>query len=222
MKPTPLFPGMIRCCLALLLSVLVWRAEADAASWAIVRWVADGDTVVLADGRHVRYIGIDTPEIDHENQRAEPMGREARSVNRQLVENRRIRLEYDRERKDRYGRVLAYVYRSDGLFVNAELLRRGCGHVLYHFPNTARADELLEAQRYAMEKGRGIWKRVEKTERPAHAYVGNRRSRRFHAHGCPNGARMSPRNRVRLPNQWEAFWRGYAPARECIVFPPEE
>ncbi len=92
-----------------------------AADRGVVRWVVDGDTVVLADGRHVRYIGIDTPEIDHAKQQAEPLAYGARSVNRQLVEGQSVRLEYDRETTDRYGRTLAYVYRGDGVFVNAEL-----------------------------------------------------------------------------------------------------
>ena len=193
-----------------------------AADRGVVRWVVDGDTVVLADGRHVRYIGIDTPEIDHKNQLAEPLAYEARSVNRQLVEGRSVRLEYDRETKDRYGRTLAYVYRRDGMFVNAELLRRGCGHLLYKYPNIAATQRLLEAQRQAMQQGRGLWRRVDKNERPAHPYRGNRRSKRFHSHDCPNGRRVSPKNRIALDNQWTAFWHGYAPAKECVVFPPEK
>jgi len=216
------YPKIIWSFLAILLAAVIWLGESQAGSWNIVKWVTDGDTIVLADGRHVRYIGIDAPEIDHANNRAEPMGYEARSFNRQLVDGQRIRLEYDREKKDRYGRTLAYVFRSDGLFVNAELLRKGYGHVLCRFPNIAGESALLEAQRHAMGQGRGIWKRVDKNERPVHAYLGNRRSKRFHVFGCPNGERISPKNRIWLPNQWAAFWQGYAPARECVVFPPED
>ena len=192
-----------------------------AQDWVAVRWVADGDTVILKDGRRVRYIGIDTPEVAHEDHRAEPMGEAAKSFNRKLVWGWRIRLELDRDTKDRYGRILAYVVREDGLFVNAELLRRGFAHVLYRFPNTAREGELLAIQREAMEQGRGVWRRIRKDERPEHAYLGNRRSKRFHVHDCPQGNRMSVKNRIRLKNQWAAFWEGYAPAKGCIVFPPE-
>ena len=214
--------GVLRYCLALILLSVSWGpAEGGGASWSIVSWVADGDTIVLTDGRHIRYIGIDTPEIDHENNLAQPMGYEARSANRRLVENHKIRLEYDRDKKDRYGRTLAYVYRSDGLFVNAELLRQGFGHALYRYPNIDKQAELIKAQRDAMEQGRGIWLLVDKNEKPVHAYLGNRRSKRFHVYGCPNTKRMAPKNRIWLANQWEAFWRGYAPARGCIAFPPE-
>jgi micrococcal nuclease len=192
-----------------------------AQEWVTVRWVADGDTIILKDGRHVRYIGIDTPEVAHENRRAEPMGEAAKAYNRELVSGWRIRLEKDREKKDRYGRILAYVYREDGLFVNAELLQDGLAHVLHRFPNTAKAGELLAAQRKAMEQGRGIWRRIRKDEQPDHAYLGNRRSKRFHVYDCPQGRRMSAKNRIRLKNQWTAFWKGYAPAKGCIVFPTE-
>jgi micrococcal nuclease len=201
--------------------VFVAWSETIAQNWVTVRWVADGDTIVLKDGRHVRYLGIDTPEVAHESRGAEPMGEEAKALNRELVMGRRIRLETDREKKDRYGRLLAYVYREDGLFVNAELLRCGLAHFLYDFPNHAKAGELLAVQRETMGQGRGIWRQIRKNEQPVHAYLGNRRSKRFHVHDCPRGNRMSAKNRIWLKNQWAAFWEGYAPARGCIVFPPE-
>ncbi len=111
------------------------------------------------------------------------------------------------------------MYRSDGLFVNTELLKEGYAHVLYRFPNTAKTKILLSAQREAMEKGRGLWQLVGKNNRPGHPYLGNRRSMRFHTHDCPMGKTMSPKNRVQLKNQWTAFWSGYAPASGCIDFP---
>jgi len=209
------------CIAGIFLFIVFGFAELGAQNWVAVRWIADGDTIVLEDGRHVRYIGIDTPEVAHENRRAEPLGDAAKALDRELVMEGRIRLETDREKKDRYGRILAYVYREDGLFVNAELLRRGLAHVLYLFPNTAKEDELLDTQREAMAQGRGIWRRIMEEERPVHAYLGNRRSKRFHVHDCPRGNRMSAKNRIWLENQWAAFWEGYAPARGCIVFPPE-
>jgi micrococcal nuclease len=188
--------------------------------WVRVDWVADGDTIILQDGRHVRYIGIDAPEIDHQYQRAAPLGYAARSTNRQLVAGRQLRLVYDRERHDHYGRTLAYVYRRDGLFVNAELLKQGLAHVSLRPPNTGQQQTLLAAQRNAMQAGRGLWRWVTKDAVPKQPYQGNRRSMRFHAADCPNGKRISPKNRIQLENQWAAFWSGFAPARGCMVFPP--
>ena len=227
----------IRCCIGLIVLILAASvgfceaeprkrahfpsfAAGNLQSWAMAKWIADGDTIILHDGRHVRYIGIDSPEIDHKNHRAEPMGNAARSMNRRLVDGWKLRLAYDREKKDRYGRTLAYVYRSDGLFVNAELLKQGFAHVLYRFPNISKEKILLSAQRIAMENGRGIWRHVDKDHKQPHAYLGNRRSRRFHAHDCLMGQRISEKNQISLKNQWTGFWSGYAPARECIDFPP--
>lgn len=207
--------------LAAILLILVGTAVCvHAQSWVKVRWVDDGDTVILQDGRRVRYIGIDTPEIEHPHQPAQPLSYVARAANRRLVDGWRLRLVFDREKKDRYGRTLAYVYRSDGLFVNAELVRRGLAHVLYRFPNTAHAAKLLSLQRQAMEARKGIWRLVRKDARPPRPFVGNRRSMRFHTLDCPLGKKIGPTHRVYLRNQWTAFWQGYAPAKGCVVFPP--
>ncbi len=210
-------PGCIGL-IVLILSASAGLCEAE--SWDMARWVADGDTIILHDGRHVRYIGIDTPEVAHKNRPAEPMGDEAQTINRRLVDGWKLRLDHDREKKDRYGRTLAYVYRSDGLFVNAEIVKLGYAHVLYRFPNISKQKILLSAQRVAMERGRGIWQRVNKDSKPPQAYPANRRSKRFHAHDCPMGKSISEKNRLWLKNQWAGFWSGYAPARECIDFPP--
>ena len=199
--------------------VAISAGSCGAQDWVRVDYVPDGDTLILKDGRRVRYVGLDTPEIDHENQRAAPMGYEARSLNRKLVEGYRLKIVTDREKFDRYGRTLAYVFREDGLFVNAELLKAGMAFYLYSHPNTGQSETLLSAQKGAMSAGKGIWKRVDKNESPSHAYRGNRRSKRFHTYSCENGKKMNPQNRVWLKNQWEAFRQGYAPAKGCVQFP---
>src|SRR3954452_8889733 len=92
---------------------------------ARVQRVVDGDTVVLAGGERVRYIGVDTPESVKPGTPVQCYAKAAGAANERLVAGRRVRLRFDAERRDRYGRLLAYVYRaSDGLFVNAELVRR--------------------------------------------------------------------------------------------------
>jgi micrococcal nuclease len=184
-----------------------------AAEWAAVRRVNDGDTVELTDGRLVRYIGVDTPEIHHEQQTAEPFALAARTLNADLVGSRRIRLEFDLERFDSYGRTLAYVFLPDGVMVNAALVRSGLAFCLPWQPNVRHADLLLRAQREAMQARRGMWRDWRETEG---RYVGNRNSRRFHLAGCPEAGRISPRNRVAFKSRWDAFWAGYAPSRECV------
>jgi micrococcal nuclease len=135
---------------------------ASAASGARVTRVVDGDTVkVTVDGRPdtVRYIGIDTPESVKPNTPVQCFAKAASHFNERLVDGQRVRLRYDAERRDRYGRLLAYVYRArDGLFVNAELVRRGYAVTLTIPPNVAHADEFAGLARRARELGRGLWR----------------------------------------------------------------
>lgn len=119
--------------------------QADAAR--VVR-VVDGDTirVQFGDGREepVRYIGIDTPE------RGERCFQQATDANARLVEGERVRLERDVSERDRYDRLLAYVFREDdGLFVNEELVRLGFAEAKEYPPDTARAGVLQAAERAA-------------------------------------------------------------------------
>jgi micrococcal nuclease len=103
----------------------------------------------------VRYIGVDTPEATHE---VECWGRRATAANARLVDGRRVRLRRDVERRDRYGRLLAYVERvADGLDVNAELVRRGHARALAVAPNTRRARRYARLADRARARGRGLW-----------------------------------------------------------------
>ena len=147
--------------LALLLAVLVSPTPAravDALEATVVR-VVDGDTIeVRLDGRleKVRYTGVDTPEVRHPRRGAEPGGRAAMRVNARLVEGRRIRLELDVRERDRYLRLLAYVWVGD-LMVNAELVRLGYAQVMTVPPNVRHEQLFLRLQREARAAGRGLW-----------------------------------------------------------------
>jgi micrococcal nuclease len=198
--------------LAIIFVLALCAGEVRAGEWFAVKRVNDGDTVQLADRRLVRYIGVNTPEIDHEANTAEPFGFEARARNMELIGSRRIRLEFDIERFDGYGRTLAYVFLPDGSMVNETLVRVGLAYCLYTLPNIRYEDRLLRAQREAMQARVGIWGKWRETDG---RYVGNRNSRRFHADSCPEVKRISPRNRIRFSSGWDAFWAGYAPSKEC-------
>jgi micrococcal nuclease len=187
--------------------------ELLAETWYQVRWVYDGDTIVLQDGRHVRYIGINAPEIEHEDQNAEPFGNKAKSFNKKLVYRQKVRLEYDQEKQDQYGRLLAYVFLKDGTFVNARLLTQGYAFFLYRRPNLKYNSILLASQQEAMSVEKGIWQRW--NEQNA-TYIGNKRSRRFHLPACPFAKKIKSSNRVLFKKKWDAFWGGYAPAKKCV------
>lgn len=127
--------------------------------WAFVRRVVDGDTVVLSTGERVRYIGVDTPELHHPRKPVEFYAREAKEFNRRLVDGKKVRMEFDVQRYDRFRRLLAYVYLEDGTFVNAELLRQGYAQLLTIPPNVKYVDLFTRSQREAREAQRGLWGR---------------------------------------------------------------
>ena len=206
------FPCIFACILSLLL--IGAAAESAAQTWHTVRWVNDGDTVVLTTDQRVRYIGLNAPEIDYADQKAQPHGYQARSFNKDLVQSKRIRLEYDLERFDRYGRLLAYIFLEDGTFVNERLLRTGMAFYLYHKPNLKYDQSLLQAQLEAMQLKKGMWRNWHEKEK---IYVGNRHSRRFHISDCPLANKIKSKNRVNFSRKWDAFHQGYAPSKKCIA-----
>src|SRR5436190_4776784 len=128
--------------------------------------VVDGDTIVAdVDGHdeYVRYIGVDTPETVKPDTPVQCYGPQASAENHRLVEGREVRLVFDRERRDVYGRLLAYVYtRARGGagksgFVNATLVRDGYARTLTIPPNTAHVSQLGRLQARAGRAGRGLW-----------------------------------------------------------------
>lgn len=130
-----------------------------------VRRVVDGDTIIVAiNGREerLRYIGIDTPESVQPNTPVECFGREAAEANRRLVEGRTVLLERDVSDRDRFGRLLRYVYVDDPssgerVFVNHELVARGYAQVATYPPDVRYESQFRAAQRDARDEGRGLW-----------------------------------------------------------------
>ena len=121
----------------------------------------DGDTIEVdldGESEDVRYIGVDTPETVKPDTPVQCFGPEASERNHELVEGRTVRLEFDRERRDIYGRLLAYVYVGDR-FINADLVRGGFARTLEIEPNTSRAGPLGRLAAAAGEAGRGLWGR---------------------------------------------------------------
>lgn len=150
--------------LLLVLAAVTWSAEptADPALEGVVVRVVDGDTIhIRIESRveKVRYIGINTPELHHPARGEEPGAREATAVNRALVGGKQVRLDLDVQERDRYGRLLAYVWAGE-LLVNAELVRRGYAQVMTVPPNVRYQELFLKLQREAREAGRGLWKRA--------------------------------------------------------------
>ncbi len=137
----------------------------------LVTRAVDGDTLVLESGERVRLIGIDTPEM-HESKKLyrdaqrtkqdvttiQKLGGRAYEFTKGLVEGKRVSLEFDVEKYDRYKRLLAYVYLKDGTFVNAKIVEEGYASLMTYPPNVKYADLFLKLYREARENNRGLWK----------------------------------------------------------------
>lgn len=124
---------------------------------ALVVRVIDGDTIELADGKRVRYLGIDTPET------GEPYADEATTKNKQLVEGKVVELQCGKRDQDEYGRLLRYVY-IDGTFVNAELVAQGYATAYIFDPDERYSQILVQLEQYAKIAERGLWGSSESAE----------------------------------------------------------
>lgn len=135
-------------------------ADAPKALVGRVVGVVDGDTIKVRIGDRtetVRYIGMNTPELHHPTKGEEPGGREAAEANRNLVEGQTVRLELDVQERDRYGRLLAYVYFGD-MIINAELVAQGYAQVMTIPPNVRHQELFLKLQREARLLQLGLWR----------------------------------------------------------------
>ena len=119
--------------------------------------VVDGDTIEIEGGEKVRYIGIDTPETVDPRKPVQCFGVEASKKNKELVEGKTVRLEKDSTDRDKYSRLLRYVWVGD-LFVNLELVKQGFANSYSYPPDIKYQKEFLAAETEAREAQRGLWK----------------------------------------------------------------
>ena len=201
------------------------------ASWRTVQRVVDGDTLVLDGGERVRLIGVDTPETVHPRKPVEYFGREASSFTKRMVEGKKIWLEYDQTRKDKYKRTLAYVHMEDGRILNEEIVRQGYGHAYTRFP-FKYMERYRGMERQAREAGAGLWgsgqsgsgipvappRSVDRSEAAGTApttetvYV-TRTGGKYHRAGCRYLARS------KIPMKLEEAQDQYEPCPVCRPYP---
>ena len=133
------------------------RTVVDGDGQILVERVVDGDTLVLAGGERVRLIGVDTPETKHPTKPVEPFGPEASAFTKKAVEGQAVTLKFDREKYDRYQRLLAYVYRDDWC-LNEELIRNGLSECVTKYPfDSSMKEKFRQAEDQARRERRGIW-----------------------------------------------------------------
>ncbi|WP_157753567.1 thermonuclease family protein [Ghiorsea bivora] len=125
--------------------------------WVTVDRVVDGDTFKTIQGEKIRLLGINTPEIQHDTSSAQPFGQQAKNALITLIAGKQVRLTFDKEKKDKYGRTLAHVYLRNGLWVNAALVEQGLAHVYTFAPNISAAKKLLRIEQKAIAAKRKMW-----------------------------------------------------------------
>jgi len=125
--------------------------------WVTVKSVTDGDTFKTTQGEKVRLLGINTPETRKDTKPAQPFGNAAKKALIRLIDGKQVRLSFDKEKKDRYGRTLAHIYTRDGLWVNAELVKQGLAHVYTFAPNMKAAKKLTNIESKVIRDNIGMW-----------------------------------------------------------------
>jgi len=173
--------------------------------------VIDGDTFVLKNGQHVRLIGINAPELHHPVLGEQPFGKEAKEHLEKLIKGKKVRLEFDVQTHDKYGRLLAYVY-VDKIFVNAKMVEDGYAQVMTVPPNVKYQELFLKLQREAMEKGRGLWE-----ER----YIVDISKGIYHLPNCPLLKKIPDKDKKEM-GAGEIIKQNYKPCDVCkpLISPP--
>ena len=198
--------------------------------------VVDGDTIIVdIDGveERVRLIGVDTFESVHPDEdRNVAYGEIASDFTKSQLEGKRVTLEYDVQEKDKYGRILAYVY-IDGKMFNKTLLEEGHAKVATYPPNVKYVDDFTAIQEQARKNKKGVWAyeafeggtqantgaRFEaadvgnKMDRAEAAYIGNSNSLKFHMSDCEYAKKIAEINIVYFESWEDAFQRGYQPCK---------
>ncbi len=220
------------CGVALFLSFSPLHSEPEGDKVKVVR-VVDGDTIVVRfqNGRYekVRLIGINTPETVDPRRPVQYFGKEASKYTKKHLLGKTVYLQYDWQLRDKYGRLLAYVFLPDGTFFNAKIIKDGYAFAFTRYP--FKYMELFrKLEREAREHGRGLWgpgspylkERKKHRKKKWHGklyrfdrilgkYVASRRGKYFYSPYCRESMRIKPKNRVWFQTWQEAVEAGYKP-----------
>ncbi|WAM32456.1 thermonuclease family protein [Caldicellulosiruptor naganoensis] len=191
--------------------------------------VIDGDTIVvrLPSGKEekVRFIGVNAPES---TDRLEPYGVQASLFTEESLSNKYVYLEKDISERDKYGRLLRYIWLSPPAQINESEIRQklfnailvleGYAQVATYPPDVKYTEYFLKFQREAQQKGKGLWyyqELFQTTTTKSQQYVGNTNSKKFHYPWCKWAQKISPYNRVYFQSRKEAIKAGYIPCKVC-------
>lgn len=185
-------------------------------SYRVIR-VVDGDTIVISyQGKEekVRLIGVDTPESVHSDaSKNTPYGKIASDYTKAQLTGKTIQLEFDVQERDKYGRLLAYVY-VDGKMYNKTLLEEGHAKVATFPPNVKYVDEFQRLEQQAQKKQVGMWQGY--TLKTEGNFIGSKNSQKYHLTDCQGAKKISDHNKVWFDTEQEAAAAGYQPCAICL------
>jgi micrococcal nuclease len=178
----------------------------------VVNKIINGDTVQLDTGEIVKYIGIETPELNLKEGGSEFFAKQASRHNQKLVLLKKVRLEFDKERKDKAGRTLAYVFVKN-VFVNAELIKLGYARTNIVSPNDKYKNMFLDYEKKAKQSEKGLWQETKKDTETS--YLGNKRSYAFHRPSCKSVDKIPEKSKIIFRSRADAIKIGYIPDKMC-------
>ena len=206
-------------CLVLVLACAGWVGAEEIG--VRVRWVVDGDTLIVHSGESIRLMGINAPELGRDDQPGQYYALQARECLQDLVQGEPLFFDPQSSATDRFQRRVSRLRRADRSSINRMLVEKGAAFV------SCRAGQgeedfhqgLLRAQQRAMQERQGFWQHILNMPAAFAPYVGNRRSKRFHTQECVFGQAIHAGNRRQFSSMQQAFQAGYAPGRCCSPWP---
>lgn len=204
--------------LAVMVLCLIYTWAGAEELTARVRWVVDGDTIILSTGHTVRLMNIDAPELSRDDQPGQYYAQRARRCAVELMSGAVV--DVHAGDTDRFDRLVGRVHLADGTSVNKALVARGAAFVCPWSPKQqAACDDLLPLQRRAMKDRVGFWGAILSLPEAREPFAGNLRSKRFHTQECAFGQAIHARNKKTFYTLREAFQAGFAPGRCCSPWP---
>ena len=177
-----------------------------------VNKIISGDTIQLDTGQIVKYIGIETPELNLKEGGSEFFAKQASKYNHKLVFMKKVRLEFDKKKEDNEGRILAYVFVKK-VFVNTELVKLGYAKAHIIPPNDKYKKLFLDYETKAKLSEKGLWQETKKDTETS--YIGNKRSYTFHRPSCKNVDKIPEKSKIIFRSRADAIKIGYIPDKMC-------
>jgi len=192
----------------------------------VVTDIVDGDTIIVDDRTRVQLLGVDAIGHSWGDERSSDLAQRSAAFTALLLKGKSVQLRQDpandlKNHKDRWGRVLSYVFLEDGAFLNLALIEQGYATAYLKYPFRF-AKRFKEAEERARMERRGLWslllgKRPAKEVRRGHEiYIAKKGSRTYHKASCLRVKNIAPEDRIRFHEEEEARKLGFSPGRWCL------